>query len=536
MKYLGVIGIVLALPVCGRAVLIEEPVPVPNITVTASSTFDPVAFVGKATEKAELIPQNAPVSGPTLDIKKDCGAKGDGVNNDTDAFRKAAERIQKAGGGKLVLPKGVYLVGDQYHEQGQYPYYKHKSIFQLTKVNGVTIEGRPGAIIRMRNGMRFGSFDKDTGEPYDPIKEKTFANGLFADPRYAVFPGDMIEINDSQNVVLRDIELDGNSGKWILGGMYGDTGRQLPASGLKLYGNSNVLVKNLFTHHHGLDGIIVGYPHMKENNAPAPHVLVNITSEYNARQGLSWVGGRGLKVIDSKFNHTGRGAFQSAPAAGLDIEAEDSICRDGMFVRCEFVNNSGCGVVAESGDGGYTTFTNCTMWGTTTWALWNSKPCMKFESCRFYGSIVHAYGSVNAPATATQYIRCHFEDKEHLKHGVYRSDTLITHDGNAANVRFVHCEVVANKTKGVWLAGGALLSHCQITHRNTQLADHDFQSLFRGGNIDNTRFVEDFPRNFTNSYHIVAEGVTIGTNVRVQGPCVKWGHWTSGKTGVLEKK
>jgi hypothetical protein len=491
---------------------------------------------GGTPDEAEMMLRGAAVSGPTLDIKKDCGAKGDGVSNDTEAFRSAAERFQKAGGGKLVLPGGVYIVGDQYHEQGQYPYYKHKSVFQLASVDGVIIEGRPGAVIRMRTGMRFGSFDKDTGEPYDPKGAGAFKNGLFVDQRYAVFPGDLISISDSRNVVLRDIELDGNSAQLVLGGMYGDTGRQLPASGLRLDGNSNVLVENIFTHHHGLDGLSIGYVRMKESDQPAPHALRNVTSEFNARQGLSWVGGRGLRAIDCKFNHTGRGAFGSAPGAGLDIEAEDSVCRDGTFIRCEFLNNAGCGVVAGSGDGGYTTFKDCTLWGTTAWALWNTKPGMKFESCKLYGSIVHAYASSNSPGLATQYTHCHFEDKEHPQYGVYRQGTVVTHDGNAANVRFEHCEIVANEVKGVWLVGGAILRDCRITHRNTHVADHDFQSLFRGGDIEDTCFLDEFPEHFTNQYYIVAEGVTVGTNVLVQGPCVRWKHWNLGKTGILDHK
>jgi hypothetical protein len=77
--------------------------------------------------------------------------------------------------------------------------------------------------------------------------------------------------------------------------------------------------------------LICAYPLMKATEAPAPHVLINITSEYNARQGLSWVGGKGLTVTNSKFNHTGRATFMSAPGAGVDIEAEESVCRDGMF-------------------------------------------------------------------------------------------------------------------------------------------------------------------------------------------------------------
>lgn len=39
------------------------------------------------------------------------GAKGDGKNDCTQAFRKAIERCNAAGGGKVVVPQGIYLTG-----------------------------------------------------------------------------------------------------------------------------------------------------------------------------------------------------------------------------------------------------------------------------------------------------------------------------------------------------------------------------------------------------------------------------------------
>src|ERR1041384_4932648 len=38
----------------------------------------------------------------------DFGAKGDGKTMNTDAFNKAIAAVEKAGGGKLIVPKGVF--------------------------------------------------------------------------------------------------------------------------------------------------------------------------------------------------------------------------------------------------------------------------------------------------------------------------------------------------------------------------------------------------------------------------------------------
>ncbi|NMC21889.1 MAG: hypothetical protein GYA33_15895, partial [Thermogutta sp.] len=40
---------------------------------------------------------------PRVDVRADCGAAGDGITNDTEAFQKAAALIQEAGGGTLVI-------------------------------------------------------------------------------------------------------------------------------------------------------------------------------------------------------------------------------------------------------------------------------------------------------------------------------------------------------------------------------------------------------------------------------------------------
>lgn len=52
---------------------------------------------------------------------KDFGAVGDGVTDDTNAFILAANAIQAAGGGKLIIPNGTYLVFKQGTTYSQFP-------------------------------------------------------------------------------------------------------------------------------------------------------------------------------------------------------------------------------------------------------------------------------------------------------------------------------------------------------------------------------------------------------------------------------
>lgn len=457
------------------------------------------------------------VTGPTINIK-DLGAVGDGETNDSAAFRAAADQIETAGSGKLIIPAGIYVVGQQIHIPHQFPYYQNQEIFTIEGVSGVIIEGEPGAILRVASGLRFGSFHPEFGSPfYSPTMP-------FTDFNYYAEVGHLFEIQNSENVIIRDLELDGNSDALILGGEFGDTGWQLSAVGIFSFRSSNVLMERIHSHHHGLDGIMIGYSGQTEDDPPTPHVLKNLICEFNSRQGLSWVGGRGLTAIECSFNHTGRGAFISSPGAGVDIEAEEAVNRGGRFVDCEFINNGGAGLVIDSGDSKSCCFEGCTFWGTTEWAVWNDKPSMVFKECNFYGSIVHGYGSSQHPEEATRFEDCYFEDLEHPDYGVFRNELLITLDGVDGNVTFDGCEVVANQIKSFWLSSmpgtKAYLRNCTITHKNPFLDDGDWHCLLGQVSLENVHFKEDLPQALGHEYFINTDNLRVGEGVIVDGPMV----------------
>ncbi|MBI4025580.1 MAG: right-handed parallel beta-helix repeat-containing protein [Verrucomicrobia bacterium] len=472
----------------------------------------------------------ADLKGPRVDLRK-CGALGDGKSNDTAAFQQAAEQIEGAGGGVLSIPKGIYMVGLQTHEDGEFPYDKAQPIFSVKNVNGLSIEGH-GATIRIAPGLRYGSFDKETGKPINPTMP-------FTDPDCRNHIGSMFDIQGSVNVLIRDLDLDGNLAQHILGGEFGDRGRQLTANGILLYNNSNVTVANVHTHHHALDGIIIGWTGLKESDPPTPHTLVQVTSEYNGRQGLSWVGGRGLTVRHCKFNHNGRGGINTPPAAGLDIEAEESVGRDGLFEDCEFVNNTGCGMVVDTGDAGYTRFVRCTFWGTTAWSTWVTKPGIKFEGCSFHGSTVWGYGSTNA-ALATRYENCRFEDLEYGTNGVYRAEALVKYEPSpdregGENIAYDGCEFVAHKIRALIFTPGkrTIFRNCKVKHGWAEAPDGTAQSMFLGGLLEKVHFSEDFPTDLAKQFFIKATGVTVGEGVIVDGPGCLWGTPDSSDVGAI---
>lgn len=329
------------------------------------------------------------------------GAAGDGQTNDTDAFAQMAAAVSSVGGGTVVLRSTTYLVGGHVPDSSGIWAFAPATIMSFTGCSkGLAIIGNHARLV-CQDGLRYGTFDPSTGLPTQNSMP-FYGAAQRASPYVA-----MISVqNCAGKVYIENVELDGNSAGLSLGGPYGDTGWQIPAFGIQLLNNpGNQHLVGVHSHHHAQDGIYLdGVP-----GTATGIMLENVVSEYNGRQGCSIVGGSTYSFTDCKFNHTGRGRLVSAPGAGLDIEAESSPIRNLSFSGCEFSNNAGAGMVADSGDSAGATFDNCLFVGTTTWAAWPAKPQFRFTNSRFVGSLCHTYFDSNA-TLATQFSNCTFLD------------------------------------------------------------------------------------------------------------------------------
>jgi hypothetical protein len=396
---------------------------------------------------------------------KDFGAVGDGVTNDTDAFAAAAAAINAAGGGKLIIPAGTYIVGKQTlaGATGLGYSYLAADLLKITNcTKSVIIEGN-GAILKAANGLKFGSFDPVTGNVYNP-PSLPFTD---YDYRANTYWGMLEFVDNSGGIEIYDLELDGNIGNTVVGGFWGDVGRQCAGNGIRAYGNANFLAKNIYTHHHCLDGIGIGYTGLTENQPTYPHSLINVRSEYNARQGLSWVGGNNLTAIGCSFSYTGRAVFASPPSAGVDVEAELSITRNGSFTNCQMVANVGVGVLAESGDNAFSNFHDCKIIGTTTWSVWPNKPYFSFSDCLIVGAATNAYGSTTNPGEATKFTRCLFTNNPAYSATAYTPSPttgLINFGGSSQNALMFECTFEASRS-GVGDVRSTILDSCTIIQK-----------------------------------------------------------------------
>ncbi|TXC74257.1 hypothetical protein FSZ31_06015 [Sphingorhabdus soli] len=371
------------------------------------------------------------------------GAKGDGKTNDTAAFAALSDAVEQRGGGMIMLRKTTYIVGAQRpRPAGAKTGYAYEPapLIELRDLRGSLVIRGNGAKLQCAPGLRYGTFDRASGRKTSHTMP--FLDGTELSSPYRA----MIHIEGCLgDITISDIELDGNLRAHALGGPWGDTGYQIPATGIILKNNRGwERLSNIYAHHHAQDGLMIdGVDAVRSNGART--TLDNVRSEYNGRQGLSIVGGRGFTIRSSQFNHTGKGGIASAPGSGIDIEAEGGKrVRDLVFDKCEVANNTGAGLVADSGDSEDARFTRCSFIGTTNWSAWPNKPRFRFAQCIFVGAFVHAIGDRD-PARATQFTQCRFLDDPALSptgkvYGGENPDRPIGDLPDNINVRFDRCD------------------------------------------------------------------------------------------------
>lgn len=489
---------------------------------------------------------------PTYNLKTDFHAVGDGVRNDTGAFQDAAAALTRSNGGTLVIPAGTYKVGGQ--TTGGSPYYVPWEIFNAEGLDFLAIQGN-GATIRLASGLRYGAFDA-LGKRI-PLSSKT-------SERAAV--GQMIRLVDCANVTISNLTLDGNNDALVLGGGWANSesdavnGIQALATGIWLDRCTNVVVRDVHTHHHGLDGITILHRTVRPS-VRKPHLLERVRSEYNGRQGLSWIGGWGLTCRSCSFSHTGRqahagavgGFVASKPGAGVDIEpnrgAPEEITREGRFEDCEFVNNAGHGVEATNGDSRDNTFTNCVFWAVsdTSWttmggatagaghAIYIAKPAVRFNGgTRFHGFFERVHGSAD-PAEATSFTSCTIEDRLWTNGRVNRKEYLFYAQPTGVGVTWTNCWFNAHKSRTVHVTHDMDFVNCGFTHGRSDLAEGTFQALFGNCRISGGRFLET--DTVTRNYYIrLTENVVVAAGTRdttVEGPNIRWQTPVTGRINVI---
>jgi hypothetical protein len=256
------------------------------------------------------------------DLVKDFKAVPDDRTDNYQAFVKAAETLSRAGGGQLNIPKGKYYIA-AYKGNKNYP--AEDIIFR--NCNNLTIIGN-NSTIRVN-----GNFTR-TQDYQVP------GYNFFYARKNTVCP---IKLVNCKNVLLKDIVLYGEVDRMrkenvVEGESYGVVIADDEAGQV----SSRILLQNVSTHHFAADGFLI-----KSNGNNI--VMDKCRSYNNARQGLSIVKGRDIKVLNSSFDSTGStGAYGwHMPGAGIDVENEfgKGKLANVLIRNCNLRGNNGFQVV-----------------------------------------------------------------------------------------------------------------------------------------------------------------------------------------------
>ncbi len=345
---------------------------------------------------------------------KEFGAKGDGFTDDHDAFVKAAAFFNnRNGNGKLVIPKGIYIVGRQQFygkaNKEKNITYLGEHVLHFENCKNLVIEGRSGAVLQHRDSMRIGTFSPATGKPFKhEIKDININPDYYG---YASNAGNMVYFSNSSNICISGLKLNGNTDHFSFGGNWG-AGRnafELIHYGIYILDSHDIEIKNCQIENFAVDGIYVANlgSELKTFKINIDNCKVN----YSGRNGLSWLGGEGIRVTNSAFSNSGQGIVQESPSAGIDIEVENSsFCRNGYFYNCIMENNIGSAIASGSKDlSSNVLFKKCVAASPGYYTVFADAASHVFEDCKLYGTVLVWY-KATGEADAVKFKKCLFEE------------------------------------------------------------------------------------------------------------------------------
>ena len=387
---------------------------------------------------------------------KEFGAKGNGFADDQDAFVKASAFFRnRKGHGKLIIPKGTYIVGRQKFtgndtEKKNIAYVGHY-VLDLVDCHEMIIEGKPGAILKHRDSLRIGTFSPITGEPFKHSIKDINVNPAYA--RFASNSGNMIFISNCSEIRISGLQLNGNSPNFSFGGNWG-SGRnpyELIHYGIYIVDSHDIGIKNCTIEKFACDGIYIA--NLGQQLKTFKIIVDKCKVNYCGRNGLSWLGGEDIRVSNSSFSNAGQGAVHESPAAGIDIEVENnSFCRNGYFFNCTMENNIGSAIASGSKElSSDIIFKKCTAASPTYYTVFADAASHRFEDCKLYGTVLVWYNARDK-RDAVIFKRCLFDEDykgKKMYDGTYQLGV------EATSVQVDNCVFKAYTTASYYLAGHA---------------------------------------------------------------------------------
>ena len=387
------------------------------------------------------------------------GAKGDGVTNDYPAFKAVSDYVKntnlKGHTIHLPTPDDCYVVSGQTFEAGKgFTCNPILDISFATSQDKFILLQSDNVKIKQMSGQYFGAFNKNTkeklntttpiymgwGDNYNTVKDVATT----ADLKF------ILHFENIKSLIINGkIDLDGNRDGMNIGGVWGDTGWQLFAYGIRIAWVKQFDIANINSHHHCCDGVyIAGYNDSANPDKPLTDVkgvARNLNSQYNSRQGMSLTGGQNISFYDCTFDNTALPEFtvRSMPMSCVDIEAEINPIRNINFYNCYFGRAGSQSMVADAGDEKNVKFYNCKFINDIGSTVWANKPQFKFYDCYINGFIEKNYAT-EIDSERTVYQDCTFTDDPAINPQFAGAEYLFV--STNANPKLINCTMNLHKS------------------------------------------------------------------------------------------
>lgn len=393
---------------------------------------------------------------PVTKSIKDFGAKGNGKTDDQDAFKKASAFFNgRKGHGKLIIPKGTYIVGRQKFtgadDKKQGMAYVGEYVLELNNCDQFAIEAQSGVVLKHRDSLRLGTFSPKTGQSFRHNIKDIQTQAAYSS--YATIAGCMIFLNGCSNIKISGLKLNGNSDNFKFGGNWG-IGRnpfELIHYGIYLMDSHDVKIQQCVIENFACDGIYIS--NMGQQVKTYKINIDNCRVNFSGRNGLSWIGGENIRVTNSTFSNSGRGVVHESPGAGIDIEMENSsFCRNGYFYNCRMINNVGSGITSGSGAvSSDVLFEKCIVASPEYYSVFVNAASHVFRDCKFYGTVLVWY-MAEGRKDAVKFKQCLFDENYEGKK-MYDGNYQLGTEGTAVEID--SCSFRAYSTSSYYLAAHA---------------------------------------------------------------------------------
>lgn len=312
-----------------------------------------------------------------------------GAEENTISLQKLSQDVMKSGGGIVFIPAGEYYIGIQHrntpadYDPSVVRAYGVEFNLNLQNLTGDLIIIGYGAKFKLADGLRFGAFNPETGEPraYSPTSND------YSTRADVGFIFNIVE-NPQSNIVIKGVSFDGNMSNLILGGQWGDVGRQCDGYGIRVRNYKSLYIESVTIDKMPLDGLYTGDGWFASQfKRPKSTILNAVKIKGCGRDNWSITGNGLYHAIGCDISEASTYEINSNPSAGINIETEAGRVYQVIFDNCAIYNNMDANILTTSKSVEGVRANNCLIYHDDDYLL-----TTKNNGVWMRGSIVDLYG------------------------------------------------------------------------------------------------------------------------------------------------